>query len=111
MARSYAKNGKSLPLKFWNIDIYKKDYKLTLIRANALLKVYDDSVLVRMLIENKWLYSLWYPKLQELVDQVEAKDNAVKAKLTEAKDEVKLEDTTEFRQVVSRKESLRSKLD
>jgi len=111
MVRAYNKKKQSLPLKFWNNSLYIKEYKKILIRANSLLKIYEQHILIKCLNENQWLYSLYYPDFQALIDKIESKQESINTNLANLAADVELLDTTSFRNTVSsKKESMRSKL-
>lgn len=109
MTREAKKNGKSLPIKFWNLDEYKKKYKLTLFRANTLVKAYSEDGLVRAICKNSWLYSLFFPRINELIEEVEKTIKAETQKLENVQNFE--EDVTSFRQVTKNINNIKSKLD
>jgi len=112
MSREAKKNGKSLPLKFWNLDEYKKKYKITLFRANALVKAYSEDSLVLAVCKNSWLYSLFFPRIDELIEECEKTLNS-EIKMTKKLDKIQNfeEDTLSFRQNVSNSKNMKSRLD
>lgn len=71
MERKYHKQNIKLPAKFWNLDKYKKEYQQQIIRINQLTKLYDEEVVVQTIIANKWLYSLFFPKIHDLLEKQE----------------------------------------
>lgn len=113
MNREAKKNGKSLPLKFWQLDEYKKKYKLTLFRINALIKAYSDEALVKVICANPWMYSLYFPGLPELLD-IASKQIASEIKSVDTK-VIKLAEnennTTDFKQQIKKSNNMKSKLD
>lgn len=113
MNREAKKNGKSLPLKFWNLDEYKKKYKLTLFRINTLIKAYSEDVLVKVICDNSWMYSLYFPGLPELLDaaskKVVAEIKSVDTKVIKLADNE--QDTTSFKQQIKKSNNMKSKLD
>lgn len=112
MTREAKKKFKSLPLKFWNLDEYKKQYKLTLFRANALVKAYSEDSLVRAICNNAWLYSLFFPRMSELIETEEKFLAAQVAQVSKVEaPPVFEEDVTSFRQVVRSNNNTKSKLD
>lgn len=112
MTREAKKKSKALPLKFWNIDEYKKQYKITLFRANALVKAYSEDALVRAICNNAWLYSLFFPRLAELIEVEEKFLASQVAQCTKIEVPVEFEeDVTSFRQVIRTNNNIKSKLD
>lgn len=113
MTREAKKNGKALPLKFWQLDEYKKKYKLTLFRINALIKAYSDEVLVKVVCANPWMYSLYFPGLPDLLDEA-SKKMVAEVKSVDTK-VIKLaeneQDTTNFQQQIKKSNNMKSKLD
>lgn len=58
--RMARKDGRELPCKFWNLDLWKRKFLLQVRAANSLLKVYDCSAIIKALKTNegKRIYSL-----------------------------------------------------
>lgn len=104
--------GRSLPQKFWNLPEFKKDYRLAIISANTVLKIYEPQVILRALNRKDcdWCYSLRTEILQSAFKQEQNKINAEKKAIREAK-KIVVNVTDEFRQVSSGEKSLKSKLD
>lgn len=71
MERKY-KNTK-LPFKYWSEPKYKKEYIKNLQSVNKICKLYDDELVLETIIENSWLYSVFYPKFTELLEKQEKK--------------------------------------
>jgi hypothetical protein len=62
------KDGKTLPVKFWNTDRWKKIFLQQLLAANTLLKVYHPIAIIRALRTQKTSYSL---RAKWLLDTIE----------------------------------------
>ncbi len=64
-----------LPVKFWNTDEWKKEYKQQIIAANSLLKLFELEVILAALNskDGNWIYSLNQPKLIDLAKREEAR--------------------------------------
>lgn len=73
ITRQANKKKVNLPFKFWNHDEWKRDYLTQLYRANALMKIYRSDAIVNVLTEKKnaWIYSLFYPKLEQMFEKEE----------------------------------------
>lgn len=52
-----------LPTKFWNLPKYKKEFQHQMRLALKLLKVYDHEIIMLVVFEMKWCYSLAVKKL------------------------------------------------
>lgn len=110
--RKYAKKGINLPLKFWNLPEYKKEYRQQIISANSVLKVYEAPAILAALKtkDGAWQWSLRENKLLDVIEKQQNLLNKEKDKINVAK-EVETSEATEFRKVETGKQSLRSKLD
>ena len=55
--------------KFWNTKKWKKTYSYQIILANRLIKKFDCSAIIKALNSNelKHVYSLGYPKLEQVI--------------------------------------------
>ena len=64
-----------LPVKFWNTDAWKKEYKQQIIAANSLLKLFEIEVILAVLNskDGNWIYSLNQPKIIDLARREEAR--------------------------------------
>lgn len=110
MTREAKKNCEVLPPKFWNIDKYKKRYKLLLIKINSLLKIYDERALIAAIRNNQWMYSLYYPNLPDLIEKEVVKlDKQVQLNETQIVEFV--ESTDSFRQISTNNRNMKSRLD
>lgn len=65
MERKY-KNTK-LPFKYWSETKYKKEYIKNLQGINKICKLYDDELILETILQNSWLYSVFYPKIHDLI--------------------------------------------
>lgn len=73
ITRQAAKKGMDLPDKFWNMEEWKLEYKKQIVKANTFLKIYDSDIIVATLLknENKWIHSLYFTKLNELIEETQ----------------------------------------
>lgn len=111
MNREAKKAGKSLPLRFWNIDQFKKKYIGQIFKTNALIKAFDDKSVVAAIINNSWLHSIFYPKLGDLIQKESDKLKSQVKDLDKVQNFDEL-DVDSFRPVVTQKKNnMKSKLD
>jgi len=70
MLRESKKSGVQLPPKFWNNQDYKKKYKLQLIAALSLLKIFSIQDILDGLRckEGNWIYSLKFNGLIDIIN-------------------------------------------
>lgn len=68
--RKAKKDGKALPVKFWNVRGFKSTFFQQLKLANTLLKEYDIRVILNVLREMKYVYSLANKKLIQKIKQL-----------------------------------------
>ena len=63
-----------LPQKFWQIDYWKKPYKIQLIAAQGLLKIYDVKAILNALKakDGSNIYSLHAPHLDDIIKREQA---------------------------------------
>lgn len=73
--RFYGKDNISLPKAFWNDPRYARNYRLQLIKANALLKMYSAEAILAALLSSKGksIYSLTAKWLDPLIATEEKK--------------------------------------
>jgi hypothetical protein len=71
ITRRARKEKKALPHKFWNQDPWKKKFKIEMIAANSVLKIYDEMAVIKALESQKGknIYSLRCPWLDELIEE------------------------------------------
>lgn len=69
ISRKAKKHGLVLPDKFWSYDEWKKEYKLQVIAARSLLKIFDTQDILDGLRskEGCWIYSLKFPGLVDII--------------------------------------------
>lgn len=81
------KDGKDLPLHFWQIPVWAKFFKLQILGANGLLKIYDAEAIVLALKtpQGRSIFSLRAPWLDQIIKEQQAILDARKVKLAEAK--------------------------
>jgi len=100
------KSNKKLPDKYWNHSEWKKTFQLQIIKANSLLKLYDNSCIMRAL--NSWYgrncYSLNSPYLEQLIQQEQDRFDRLKDKSEQR------ESTNTPDKVVERKSQKKDKL-
>lgn len=94
ITRQAKKDKKTLPHKFWNVDPWRKKYKLQMIRINGLLKIYDELAVIKALQSQKGknIYSIGCPWLDELIEEEQKKlqeQPKVIEKIEEIKQEIK----------------------
>lgn len=65
----------SLPPKFWNDARFARDYRLQIIKVNALLKIYSGPAIIAALesFKGKKVYSLSATWLDQLISQEQAR--------------------------------------
>lgn len=105
--RQAKKNGERLGPGFWNTDRWRKTYKLQIIKANALLRVFSERALVASLHTKKGelIWSLHWRDLAELVIIEENRIAQTEEKLDKAKDiELTKEDVEYHAQVEKTKQ-------
>lgn len=80
------KDGKDLPLHFWQIPVWAKFFKLQILSANGLLKIYEAEAIVKALRthQGRGIFSLRAPHLDQLIKQEQATLDLHKAKRAEA---------------------------
>ena len=63
------KNKEILPIRFWELEKYKKIFKRQIITANSLLKVFSVEAILKALSDPqmKWCYSLSAPFLLPII--------------------------------------------
>lgn len=115
ISREAKKQGTTLPPKFWNLDSWKKKYKLQIIAAHSLLKIFDMQDILNGLRckEGNWIYSLQYRGLVDIIQNEKNKQAAaVKPKLTVPTDiENKNEAITTVKPKIQKQENLLEKLE
>ena len=74
--RFAGKNGKSLPQKFWSTPEHKRSFMMTLLTANALLKMYHPKAIISALRRLPNLYSLKAAWLDDVIKEEQAKIDA-----------------------------------
>ena len=76
-----------LPQKFWQIDHWKKPYKIQLIAAQGLLKIYEPKAILNALKarDGSNIYSLHAPHLYDIIKReqkaLQTKQPAVESKI------------------------------
>lgn len=62
-----------LPFSYWKQDPWRKQYQLTIIKVNALLKTYREDAIIYALTHGKGkkIYSIHCPWLDDLIQQRE----------------------------------------
>src|SRR3954466_5444680 len=75
LTREARKKNVQLPYKFWNTDEWKKKYKLQIMAAHALLKVYSAEAILNALKRKDcaWQYSLRAGNLPDVIDEEQKK--------------------------------------
>lgn len=73
VTRQAQRKNVDLPFKFWNIDKWKKPFKQEMFKAYALLKLYDEKVILNVIAEQHWICTLLYKDLPGLLDKAKEK--------------------------------------
>jgi hypothetical protein len=81
MLREAKKSGVTLPPKFWNVQEYKKKYKLQVIAALSLLKIFSIQDILEGLRckEGSWIYSLRFNGLIDIINTEKTKRERAEA--------------------------------
>ena len=81
------KDGKDLPLHFWQIPVWAKFFKMQILSANGLLKIYEPEAIVKALKtqQGRNIFSLRAPWLDQIVKEQQALLDTQKLKLADAK--------------------------
>lgn len=67
------KNKKDLPLKFWNLPAHKRNFMVTILAANALLKLYHPKAVIAAIRKSPTVYSLRAPWLDAIIQEEQEK--------------------------------------
>lgn len=96
--RRYKKQNKVLPHKFWNESLWKKEFKMEIIAAHALLRVYPEEAVVSAIKSKnaEWITSLRIKKLVEYIKEEMQKNISKKESLSSASS-LNITDATSFR--------------
>lgn len=78
--RKAKKDGKNLPVKFWNVPPFKGTFFQQMKLANKLLKEYDVRIILTALRELKYVYSLANKKLLAKIKELDSKKKAEEAR-------------------------------
>ena len=89
ISRQAQRNNVALPFKFWNFEVHKKPFMSQLFKANALLKLYPEEVLVSAIEKTGWLCTLMWKDIDSILEK-ELAEFELKKKL--AKDSPKFEE-------------------
>lgn len=71
--REYAKKGKNLPDKFWNLPEYKASYQMQMRHASKLYRTYSEESIWIVISRESWIYSLALKKLPNMIEIEESK--------------------------------------
>ena len=77
---------RDLPVSFWNIQPWKNQYRVLIMRVNSLMKTYEPEAVHNAIMEDKQgkkIYSLKYPGLDDLIvkhERLLAKKELIKEK-------------------------------
>lgn len=90
------KDGKTLPVKFWNNPTWAKVYKIQLLKANSLLKLYSVNAIIAALkrvpkaysLHGKWL-DIYFEEEQRKIDNAKEKQEIETEEAEEVKEEIK----------------------
>lgn len=80
------KDGKDLPLHFWQIPVWAKFFKMQILAANGLLKIYEAEAIVLALKmpQARGIFSLRAPHLDQIIKEQQAVLDMRKQRLAEA---------------------------
>lgn len=100
IARKAKKLGLTLPPKFWNTDGWKKEYKLQVIAARSLLKIFEiEDILAGLRSQQgNWIYSLQNRSLIDIINTIASQRKTTvetKVKIQKAQSEIKVVESTE----------------
>ena len=101
-----------LPHKFWNTDEWKKKYKMQIITATALLKLYSPEIILKTLNRKdcQWQYSLRESKFLDALNEEQM--NADKQqKVIEQSTKVEVNNPNVFKPVNTGQTSKKARLD
>lgn len=71
--REYAKKGKNLPDKFWNLPEYKFKYQNQLRFASKLYRAYSEQAIWNVVTREAWMFSLAVKKLNDMIELEQSK--------------------------------------
>lgn len=98
MTRKLKKDGKAVPIRFWNIPKHKAQFTKDIIRTNAYLKVYDEKALIRAITKNDWIYSIYFPGLEKFLEEEQELLDSEKKRIDSQAPVEYNEDTTSVRE-------------
>lgn len=75
-----------LPDKFWNLPNYKTEYQIQIRAAQKLINIYDMDLILDVISENMWIYSLNLKKIPSLIDKKISDRQNIKFKPSEKND-------------------------
>lgn len=73
--REYAKKGKNLPDKFWNLPEYRATYQNQMRFASKLYRTYSEEAVWAVINREAWIFSL---ALKKLANMIEIEENRIK---------------------------------
>lgn len=82
--RIAAKDGKALPPKFWNSEVWKKIFMQQLLAANSLLKIYAPQAVAAAFRRSKNVYSLRAKFWDKALDEEQRKYEIMQSSKGEA---------------------------
>ncbi len=99
-----------IPFKFWNSGPWKKKFRFLILQVNAKLKVYPAEALIRALNseKGKFIYSLRYPTLDEMIQKEEKYLNSLKKSVEEGT--IELPDVKKSGMKIRKKDNTLSRL-
>lgn len=74
------KDGRGLPVKFWNLPTWKKIFMQQLLASNGLLKLYHSQAILSALRKDTKAYSLRAPWLDDIIKEEQMKLDAIPIK-------------------------------
>lgn len=92
--REYERQGKKLPDKFWLLPEYKRKYATQCMMAAKFLRSYDISVIITVLEQEKWCYSLAAKVLAEKFE-IEKNKRKIQSQMKDLAQQNKVEEPTQ----------------
>ena len=89
--REYAKKGKNLPDKFWNLPEYRPSYQNQMRFASKLYRTYSEEAVWNVVNRETWIFSL---ALKKLSNMIEVEENRIKTLASRhVIEEIKIDET------------------
>lgn len=85
LRREIGKQGEIPIYKFWNKEPWKKKFLIQVIRVNKKLKKYSAKAIINVIKNNKFIFSIGFPRFDELIEKEEEKIDNESKKVIEVK--------------------------